>query len=443
VSEGLRLLQKSSDAGDVEAPDFLGDIYAQGVGVAVDFAKSVNWYRVAAIRGHKDAARAVGIAYGEGLYMNQNLLKAYAWFTISEKIDRRSLAKHMTPEQVEAADRMVEQIKAGHGDLISPETDVRAQQSPKAAQATGMGGFDTCYDENAKTGTTPTDEDGDADFPKSWHRQFVLFLDGGKPDAANLPADIKALPDIGGTDYMQGLHIALAHERENGRDTLLLLVQKFHGRNLEGLMDPAAREEARQILFTWTGVEKVDPASRGPFVDAREVAVLEKMLGDPYLQIGRYPNPAPGAARVIKEEFRSILDYTFSNLASQGSGKFLFSSAAEFAATHRILSEASLKKLADRASTLARPEERLAFWQNVIGTIPTALFSRLTDGDATLLQTAIQSSAPELDVHHVVNSRRPPQNIPYDRAGRALRFQITYGNEMNYRLICYSYLAKQ
>ncbi len=104
-----------------------------------------------------------------------------------------------------------------------------------------------------------------------------------------VPADIAALPDLQGLGNVYDLHQAMVRDAGGA---LQGLVQSF--------VQPTATLERNalfeQILFKWTGVESLDPASRGGNIDARQLAVLEAFMGQGFVGVGGVVNPNAAAA---------------------------------------------------------------------------------------------------------------------------------------------------
>ncbi len=83
------------------------------------------------------------------------------------------------------------------------------------------------------------------------------------------------------------------------------------------------------ILFKLTGAEYVAPDSRKPSslkenpMDARELVTVEYFTGVPYhnkhWEHDEPENPRPGAAKYLKEAYRSLADYTYNVLRSRDS----------------------------------------------------------------------------------------------------------------------------
>jgi hypothetical protein len=88
-----------------------------------------------------------------------------------------------------------------------------------------------------------------------------------------LSAEIQALPYIRGFGNMADLHTAMSLNPQ-----LIALVQQF-------VADPMAAKASgliEKLLFTWAGVTDIAENSRGSYIDARQLAVLETAAGRGY-----------------------------------------------------------------------------------------------------------------------------------------------------------------
>ena len=146
----LKLWRPLAEKGDRQAQHHMGLMYAQGLGVPRDHAKSTQWFRKAAQAGHVLAAYNLGFRYlkGEGmpqdfktaaiwfrraagaglpqaqhtlglLFANgegvpQDYLRAYMWLSLSAKQknrialkDRNTVARQMTAKQIQEAEALV------------------------------------------------------------------------------------------------------------------------------------------------------------------------------------------------------------------------------------------------------------------------------------------------------------------------------------------------
>jgi localization factor PodJL len=108
-------LQELAPAGDPVAQFTLGDMYRWGDIGAKNYEKALYWYLRAAKQGNLDAMLGLAGMYGRGEGVKQDKAAAYRWLVLasSQHLDakaagivagaRDDLAKHLTPEQIEAA----------------------------------------------------------------------------------------------------------------------------------------------------------------------------------------------------------------------------------------------------------------------------------------------------------------------------------------------------
>ena len=72
--------KKKAEAGDANAQDNLGSMYAKGEGVLKDYAEAVKWFRKAADQGHADAQKSLGNKYYNGQGVPKNYAEAMSWW---------------------------------------------------------------------------------------------------------------------------------------------------------------------------------------------------------------------------------------------------------------------------------------------------------------------------------------------------------------------------
>ncbi|MFZ6007976.1 MAG: NlpC/P60 family protein, partial [Nitrospirota bacterium] len=125
--------------------------------------------------------------------------------------------------------------------------------------------------------------------------------------------DIAALPDLQGYGNVYSLHQAMVRDTSG---QLKALVESFISET-----NPANRANIlQQIIYKWTGADTVAPDARGPFMDGRQVVVLEKFYGDQPM------NPDAGLAIAWKQTYQQISEIFYSSLMSQTHMKDLFDS---------------------------------------------------------------------------------------------------------------------
>ena len=133
---------------------------------------------------------------------------------------------------------------------------------------------------------------------------------------------------IRGYGVLPDLHVAASIDNDvSDPDSLLSLLQNFDGSNFSQLFvdDSSVMDNVRDIMFRWAGVDDLDPTSRGQWVDARELAFLEALTGDGFIQsYGNTPNPGSASAEAVHRAFETALFPITAKLIAQASGSSLF-----------------------------------------------------------------------------------------------------------------------
>jgi len=90
-------------------------------------------------------------------------------------------------------------------------------------------------------------------------------------------------------------------------------------------LNPAElNSQFKDLLLRWAGVDGVDPVSRGPNVDARHLAFLEKFYGTIYLNDHDSGVPLNWQGRLLEQEFASIVAiYETAFLAQAGAASLI------------------------------------------------------------------------------------------------------------------------
>jgi len=117
-----RLLERALQ-GDRDAQFDLGKNYETGrIGLKKDFGEAEYWYRKAAEQGEPFAQASLGILYGFGKGVPQDLVQAYMWYELSvegttggDRVSvvemRDDLASKLTPQQLDEARRLAKEWK--------------------------------------------------------------------------------------------------------------------------------------------------------------------------------------------------------------------------------------------------------------------------------------------------------------------------------------------
>ena len=97
-------------------------MYANGQGVAQDYAQAVAWYRKAADQGNADAQLNLGVMYANGRGVAQDAVSAYALYNLSASnyssqdnyatSNRQIISEHMTESQIEEGQALTRRMKS-------------------------------------------------------------------------------------------------------------------------------------------------------------------------------------------------------------------------------------------------------------------------------------------------------------------------------------------
>lgn len=309
--------------------------------------------------------------------------------------------------------------------------------------------FDTCYDE-MPIATMQRKADialDDFGMPKSWHGQLLLALNSTQQSPDGLPVDVKQLPDLSGFRDVPNLRVAMEKN-----DALARAVRELQGKPLHELVrdDNEILDEVRGIIFVWLEVNKVDRMGRGHFIDGREIAFVERLTGEPFVQMHNFSNPLPIAATAVKDVFAKALDHYYAKLLSQTPGGNLLDDKGAVSVT-------ALKTLETGAAALVTPEKKAAYWCNALRLLPK--LPAAASENAGMLDQAIRASAAPLDyrraaacLYHGLNddydweghyARNANTKEWYHMNGRKIWFHGYYRPDMAKRRVCYSFVDKK
>jgi TPR repeat protein len=110
-----------AQAGNADAEELIGVMYAMGLGVEKDDVRAFEWYLRASMKGHPGAQSGIGWYYEVGRGLPEvDLVRAYLWYGLSAiggdpdaAISIEEVVKKMTPEQIEHAKILIEDYR-GH-----------------------------------------------------------------------------------------------------------------------------------------------------------------------------------------------------------------------------------------------------------------------------------------------------------------------------------------
>ena len=112
----------AAKAGNAEAEELIGVMYASGLGVERDDVRAFEWYLRAAMKGHAGAQSGVGWYYevGRGIAA-PDLVRAYMWYVLSAiggdpdaAISQEEVVKKMTKAQIEKAHVLIADYRTWH-----------------------------------------------------------------------------------------------------------------------------------------------------------------------------------------------------------------------------------------------------------------------------------------------------------------------------------------
>ena len=74
-----------AEAGNAQAQHYLGEMYANGYGVAVEFDTAMQWFRAAAKNGYTPSQRRLAECYTEGeCGVRRNATEARKWLSLAD-----------------------------------------------------------------------------------------------------------------------------------------------------------------------------------------------------------------------------------------------------------------------------------------------------------------------------------------------------------------------
>jgi len=114
-------LLPAAQAGNADAEELIGVMYAMGLGVKRDDKRAFEWYLRASLKGHPGAQSGIGWYYEVGRGMPApDLVRGYTWYVLSAiggdpdaAMSQEEIVKKMTPEQIRRAHILIDDYK-GH-----------------------------------------------------------------------------------------------------------------------------------------------------------------------------------------------------------------------------------------------------------------------------------------------------------------------------------------
>jgi Ca2+-binding RTX toxin-like protein len=208
---------------------------------------------------------------------------------------------------------------------------------------------------------------------------------------------VMLLPTAKGYGDLPILSVAMSLDN-SATGNLLDRVSNLHAKTFADLFDSTntTADDVRAIIYRWAGVESVVTGSRGLFVDAHELAFLEKMTGQPFLQNGLYSNPGVHAGYTLTQAFDLAFNHIYATLLAQGAGGELFTGNVVYNPALDTLEGITgldltkLGSLETEAMGLGSTAAKETFWSNVVRVIEYTIGTdNLSSGDLDALEDAI------------------------------------------------------
>ena len=119
--------------------------------------------------------------------------------------------------------------------------------------------------------------------------------------------DILALPDLPGAGNVSSLRVAMAKDTSGQLKKLVS--------DLVNADDTVNRNQLfTEAVYKWSGADIIDPKSRGNFIDARRLAVLEKFMGTDFAG-SNGANPNENAAPLLNKAYRKLMNRLYASIA--------------------------------------------------------------------------------------------------------------------------------
>jgi YD repeat-containing protein len=218
-----------------------------------------------------------------------------------------------------------------------------------------------------------------------------------------LNPEILTLPNLRGFGTMADLNIAMSLD-----PTLLSMVQNLTNESIADAANFTAQVKA--IIYEWAGVANVDPTSRGAFVSAQDLGVLEQLTGAPFFSEGSGNPHNVLQGQFIGNAFGDFLATVEEQLLVQGPLASLFPNIAFDYDSNSLQGTADLSSVITAASAAA-PTDMVAaarYWANIasfVGDVANDLGIAQSAYDNTLQSAIAASGLPADSVQLLQNSQ--------------------------------------
>lgn len=132
----LKIWLPAANKNDVNAMNYVGEIYEKGLGVAPDYALAKSWYEKAAAKGNSSAMINLGSMYERGQGVEADMVKAMNWYRKASGLKDSDLEVVTDAERQERIARAeeLERLRIETVGLKQALGDARAELKAKQAQ---------------------------------------------------------------------------------------------------------------------------------------------------------------------------------------------------------------------------------------------------------------------------------------------------------------------
>lgn len=123
----LQVWMGQAEGGDAEAQNYVGEIYAKGLGTQPDYAKAFEWFAKSAATGNKRAKINLGYLYENGLGTNKDLAKALNLYREASGATDELLFASTVTAQAEAAQAQIATLQQTVAQKEQEAAALRAQ----------------------------------------------------------------------------------------------------------------------------------------------------------------------------------------------------------------------------------------------------------------------------------------------------------------------------
>ena len=117
--EAMQAFLPAAQAGNADAEELIGVMYAMGLGVKRDDRRAFEWYLRASMKAHPGAQSGIGWYYEVGRGVSKDLVRAYMWYVLSAiggdpdaAVSQEEVIKKMTKQQVKEAQILIADYKS-------------------------------------------------------------------------------------------------------------------------------------------------------------------------------------------------------------------------------------------------------------------------------------------------------------------------------------------